>query len=76
MSRRSRIQSFIEAATANQDTSFQLAQSQQAVAKELADLKLLTASGADGSDLHSAIKYLEAGAILLGRIIQRNIQKP
>lgn len=61
---------------AKDNASAILSDSQMKIAQEIAQLKDMQAGGADHVDLQSAVKYLEAGAILLGRIIQRNIQKP
>lgn len=66
----------LDEVAAKDNAAAQLGDSQMKIAQELAMLKTMTAAGKDHDELKSAIKYLEAGAIMIGRIIQRNIQKP
>ena len=57
------------------DPSFEVADSQAKIANELVTLKAMRAVGDDQKDIQGAIRYLEAGAMLLARVVQRNIQR-
>ena len=62
-------------AGASDDPSAVVSDAQSQITQAISTLKTMQAVGADRSDLESALKYLEGGAILLGRIIARNVQK-
>ena len=64
-----------EAATSD-DITAHLGDSLMSITQELSILKQMTAVGEDNKDMQAAIKYLEAGAIMINKIIARNIQRP
>ena len=68
------IQSIIEADAAD-DVSAKISDSSAKIAKELALLKELTATGQDNKELQSAVKYIEGAIILLNQVTSRNIQQ-
>jgi hypothetical protein len=69
------VRQMVGEAGGSDDPSFVVSDAQLQVTQAIANLKTMQGAGNDHKDLETALKYLEAGAIFLGRIIQRNIQK-
>jgi hypothetical protein len=57
------------------DPSSLVADATSQVTQAISTLKGFQGVGGDKSDLATALRYLEAGVIMLNRVVSRNVQK-